>query len=134
LSEHDHGVEHIAFSHDEKLFVSISGYKDEGGKIIVWDMSSGRIVASTCVPKPVVSTPEDRKLTVLERLHHTERRHGPDKYAIPSLCIDIQSLYILTPSLCIHIPSLCNHIPPLYIHIPSLCLHIHSLYIHTPSL
>ena len=41
LSEHDHGVRQVAFSEDEKLLLTISSIRDEGGKMIVWDMSSG---------------------------------------------------------------------------------------------
>lgn len=43
LSEHDHGVAFVAFSHDDRLLCS--GGVPEDGKILVWDMSNGCIVA-----------------------------------------------------------------------------------------
>lgn len=43
LSEHDHGVAFVAFSHDDRLLCS--GGAPEDRKILVWDMSNGCIVA-----------------------------------------------------------------------------------------
>ena len=55
LSEHDHSVAALAFSHDELLLCTIGGRDD--GKLIVWDLANGYIVTvvsaqpsgSTCV-------------------------------------------------------------------------------------
>ena len=43
LSEHDHGVVFVDFSHDDRLLCSGGGPEDK--KILVWDMSNGCIVA-----------------------------------------------------------------------------------------
>lgn len=43
LSEHDHGVTFVAFSHDDRLLCS--GGVPEDRKIMVWDTSNGCIVA-----------------------------------------------------------------------------------------
>lgn len=43
LSEHDHGVAFVDFSHDDRLLCSGGGPEDK--KILVWDMSNGCIVA-----------------------------------------------------------------------------------------
>jgi len=71
LSEHDHGVHHVSFSHDEKLLLSVSGVQDDGGKLIVWDVSSGMIVAQTRKSKHYVSTPAQRVHHTLQRIHNT---------------------------------------------------------------
>ena len=44
FSEHDHGVNTVAFSHDERLLITI-GCKDDS-KMIVWDLTTGNIVAT----------------------------------------------------------------------------------------
>lgn len=44
FEEHDFMIQHLAFSHDEKLLVSIGD--DNDGKLIIWDMSNGCIVAA----------------------------------------------------------------------------------------
>lgn len=43
LSEHDHGVAFVDFSHDDRLL--LSGGVPEDRKILIWDMSNGCIVA-----------------------------------------------------------------------------------------
>ena len=45
FEEHDSGVKYFAFSHDEKLLVSIGDNND--GKLIIWDLSNGAIVAAS---------------------------------------------------------------------------------------
>lgn len=45
FEEHDYGVKYLAFSHDEKLLVSIGDPDD--GKLIIWDLSNGCIVAAS---------------------------------------------------------------------------------------
>jgi hypothetical protein len=52
LSEHDHGVVSVAFSHDEKLLATVGHEQDN--KILVWDMSNGYIVSvsSPAMPSP----------------------------------------------------------------------------------
>lgn len=45
FEEHDHKVQNVAFSDDEKLLVTLGCPEDN--KLIVWDMSSGNIVASS---------------------------------------------------------------------------------------
>lgn len=42
LSEHDHGVAFVDFSHDDRLL--LSGGVPEDRKILIWDMSNGCIV------------------------------------------------------------------------------------------
>eukprot|EP00611_Tribonema_gayanum_P032523 TRINITY_DN9777_c0_g1_i1.p1 TRINITY_DN9777_c0_g1~~TRINITY_DN9777_c0_g1_i1.p1 ORF type:complete len:614 (+),score=249.53 TRINITY_DN9777_c0_g1_i1:165-2006(+) len=43
LSEHDHGIQAVAFSNDDRLLCTAGAAED--GKVLVWDMSSGAIVA-----------------------------------------------------------------------------------------
>lgn len=43
LSEHDHGVAVVEFSHDDRLLCSCGVAEDR--KILIWDMSNGCIVA-----------------------------------------------------------------------------------------
>lgn len=43
--EHDHGIQAVAFSEDEKVFVTI-GIADDNN-MILWDMSNGCIIASS---------------------------------------------------------------------------------------
>ncbi|KAG5188453.1 quinon protein alcohol dehydrogenase-like superfamily [Tribonema minus] len=43
LSEHDHGIQAVAFSDDDRLLCTAGVAED--GKVLVWDMSSGAIVA-----------------------------------------------------------------------------------------
>lgn len=43
LSEHDHGVAFVDFSHDDRLL--LSGGVPEDRKILIWDMSNGCIVS-----------------------------------------------------------------------------------------
>ncbi|KAH8045210.1 WD repeat-containing protein [Aureococcus anophagefferens] len=42
LSEHDHAVSALAFSHDELLLCTVGNVDD--GKLLVWDMANGCIV------------------------------------------------------------------------------------------
>jgi cilia- and flagella-associated protein 52 len=42
LSEHDHGIAAVSFSHDEKLLCTVGAAADN--KIFIWDMSNGYIV------------------------------------------------------------------------------------------
>ena len=44
LSEHDHGVAGLAFSHDERLLVTVGCSDDK--RLFVWDLKTGGIVAS----------------------------------------------------------------------------------------
>ena len=44
LSEHDHAVTHLAFSHDDKLLISVGSQLD--GKMFIWNTSNGYIVSS----------------------------------------------------------------------------------------
>jgi WD40 repeat protein len=44
LSEHDHEVAVLDFSHDDKLLVSAGNQLD--GKMFIWDTASGNIVSS----------------------------------------------------------------------------------------
>ena len=43
LSEHDHGVQNLAFSHDDRLLLSTGNTLD--GKMFIWNMANGHIVA-----------------------------------------------------------------------------------------
>ena len=43
LSEHDHEVTHLAFSHDDRLLLSTGNQLD--GKMFIWNMANGHIVA-----------------------------------------------------------------------------------------
>lgn len=45
FEEHDHGIQALAFSQDEKILVSIG--LPEDNNMIFWDMSNGCIIAST---------------------------------------------------------------------------------------
>lgn len=45
FEEHDYYIKYLAFSHDEKLLVSIGDSND--GKLIIWDLSNGCIVAAS---------------------------------------------------------------------------------------
>jgi hypothetical protein len=98
LSEHSFGVAHVAFSHDEKLLLSISTHRDNGGKVIpsvtslgdaksslrdaesslgdvqviAWDLSSGLIVASTKRPGFYVSTGSQRPHHTMQRINDTQ--------------------------------------------------------------
>jgi hypothetical protein len=72
LSEHDFGVAHVAFSHDEKLLLTISTHHDNGGKVIAWDLSSGLIVASTKRPGFYVSTGAERPHHTMQRIYDTQ--------------------------------------------------------------
>lgn len=54
LCEHTFGVSCVAFSQDEKLLVSTGNVQDR--KLVVWDTSSGCIVASTRLePRPCIA-------------------------------------------------------------------------------
>lgn len=56
LSEHDHCVAVVAFSHDDRLLCT--GGDSEDQKMLVWDMSNGCIVAFVQrhpIPTSVVS-------------------------------------------------------------------------------
>jgi len=54
LSEHDHGISSVAFSHDEKLLCTV-GYATDN-KIFIWDMSNGHIVTvSNANPSPCIT-------------------------------------------------------------------------------
>ncbi|RHY34592.1 hypothetical protein DYB32_000807, partial [Aphanomyces invadans] len=44
LSEHDFGINAVAFSHDEKLLVSVGNERD--ARIFLWDMANGNIVTT----------------------------------------------------------------------------------------
>ncbi|KAF0720692.1 Aste57867_117 [Aphanomyces stellatus] len=44
LSEHDFGINAVAFSHDEQLLVSVGTERD--GRIFIWDVASGNIVTT----------------------------------------------------------------------------------------
>eukprot|EP01041_Mallomonas_annulata_P006524 gene6524-13197_t len=44
LEEHDHQVQDVSFSHDERLLVTLGNSEDK--KMIVWDMSTGYIIAA----------------------------------------------------------------------------------------
>eukprot|EP00938_MAST-03A_sp_MAST-3A-sp1_P001212 g1212.t1 len=44
FEEHDHGIRSIAFSHDERLLATLGVERDN--KLIVWDLATGKIVAS----------------------------------------------------------------------------------------
>mmetsp|Transcript_6964 Transcript_6964/g.10193 ORF Transcript_6964/g.10193 Transcript_6964/m.10193 type:complete len:635 (+) Transcript_6964:20-1924(+) len=48
LTEHEHEVAAVAFTEDEKLLLTCGGRKDN--RVLVWDMSSGYIVASAHLP------------------------------------------------------------------------------------
>ena len=72
MSEHDFGVAHVAFSHDEKLLLTISTHHDNGGKVIAWDLSSGLIVASTKRPGFYVSTGAQRPHHTMQRINDTQ--------------------------------------------------------------
>lgn len=43
LSEHDHEVTHLSFSHDDRLLMSTGNFLD--GKMFIWNMANGHIVA-----------------------------------------------------------------------------------------
>ena len=43
LSEHDHEVCNLAFSHDDRLLMSTGNTLD--GKMFIWNMANGHIVA-----------------------------------------------------------------------------------------
>jgi len=45
FEEHDYGVKYLAFSHDERMLISIGD--DNDGKLIIWDLSNGCIVAAS---------------------------------------------------------------------------------------
>lgn len=45
FEEHDHGLQALAFSEDEKILASIGTAED--GNLLLWDMSNGCIIAST---------------------------------------------------------------------------------------
>jgi cilia- and flagella-associated protein 52 len=49
LSEHDHGIAAMGFSQDERLLVTCG--VDEDGKLFVWDLATGNIVATGKCPK-----------------------------------------------------------------------------------
>ena len=63
---------HVAFSHDEKLLLTISTHHDNGGKVIAWDLSSGLIVASTKRPGFYVSTGAQRPHHTMQRINDTQ--------------------------------------------------------------
>jgi len=44
LSEHDHEVIHVDFSHDDRLLLSAGSQLD--GKLFIWDTTNGHIVSS----------------------------------------------------------------------------------------
>lgn len=44
LEEHDHRIESVAFSHDDRLLATVGCPED--GKMLIWDMSNGYIVCS----------------------------------------------------------------------------------------
>ena len=44
LSEHDHEVSHIDFSHDDKLLISTGNQLD--GKLFIWNTANGHIVSN----------------------------------------------------------------------------------------
>lgn len=46
LEEHDGQVQALAFSHDERILASIGSSEDH--KLILWDMSTGAVIASSC--------------------------------------------------------------------------------------
>jgi WD40 repeat protein len=48
FQEHDYGIQALAFSHDERLLATVGTAQDN--KLIVWDLATGKIVASM-VPK-----------------------------------------------------------------------------------
>lgn len=53
LSEHDHSVSALAFSHDELLLCTVGGVDDK--KLLIWDMANGCIVTMvSCEPLPTV--------------------------------------------------------------------------------
>jgi len=54
LREHDHGVSCVAFSHDEKLLVTVGDHFDRN--IFVWDMASGCIVSNSQFPAGTAQT------------------------------------------------------------------------------
>jgi WD40 repeat protein len=47
LSEHDHGISSIGFTHDEKLLVTVGDNVDK--RMLIWDLATGGIVASTAI-------------------------------------------------------------------------------------
>eukprot|EP00947_MAST-08B_sp_MAST-8B-sp1_P002022 g2022.t1 len=48
LSEHDHGLAAVAFSHDERLLITVGN--DDDGRLFVWDLATGAIVANEKAP------------------------------------------------------------------------------------
>ena len=44
LSEHDHEVSNLSFSHDDRLLLSTGNTLD--GKLFIWNMKNGHIVSS----------------------------------------------------------------------------------------
>ena len=44
LSEHDHEIARVDFSHDDKLLISTGNHLD--GKLFIWNTSNGHIVAN----------------------------------------------------------------------------------------
>ena len=71
LSEHDHAVEAVAFSHDELLLCTLGGRDD--GKLIVWDMSNGYIVT-------VVANPNCASIVCWGGFVRDVKRRDTDKY------------------------------------------------------
>lgn len=53
LSEHDHAVQIVKFSHDDKLLMSIGNFMDR--KIFIWDTSNGYIVGSLVLKSVAVA-------------------------------------------------------------------------------
>lgn len=44
FEEHDHGIQSVVFSHDERLLATLGVERDP--KLIIWDLATGKIVAS----------------------------------------------------------------------------------------
>ena len=53
LSEHDHEVTHLDFSHDDRLLISAGNQLD--GKMFIWNTANGYIVSSVQLVPTVFS-------------------------------------------------------------------------------